>query len=132
MLVCLAMLFIALSIVGVGARSIPSDDAIMPLWDSIAVTTLDIDFDGNTSLVDGTARRQSTVTSIEGTVTVYYYDGGWQYLDSWYGSTTRNSLAVGGEFDAVSGVQYKAVFEVTAYTGNTPESHEMVRTETCP
>lgn len=50
MLVCLAMLFIALSIVGVGARSIPSDDAIMPLWDSIAVTTLDIGFDGNTGL----------------------------------------------------------------------------------
>ena len=42
------------------------------------------------------------------------------------------TLAVGGDFACESGVTYKAVFVVTAYTGTTPETETVEYIEECP
>ena len=59
-------------------------------------------------------------------------DDDWVYVDEWYDCKTRGTLAVGDVFPCVSGVTYKAVFVVTAYTGTTPETETVEYIETCP
>ena len=105
---------------------------ITPLWDNISNMDLIISFDGNEGNARGTLIKQSGVTSVEGTVTVYkLVDGDWIYVDSAYKSTTR-TLGVSVDFVAESGVQYKAVFEGTAYRGDVGESHTITKYATCP
>lgn len=77
--------------------------------------------------------KKTGVTSITGTLTVYENVGeNWIYVDSDSGSTTKRSLAVTVEFDAVSGREYKAVFEVTAYKNDISESDSSVSYKNCP
>jgi len=105
---------------------------VTPLWDNISNMELDISFDGNEGNARGSLTKQSGVTSVEGTVTVYKLVGSdWIYVDSAYKSTTR-TLGVSVDFVAESGVQYKAVFEATAYRGNVGESHTITKYKTCP
>ena len=93
---------------------------------------LDISFYGNEGNATGSLTKLSGVTSVEGTVTVYKLVGSdWVYVDSAYKSTTR-TLFVSVDFVAESGVQYKAVFEGTAYRGDVGESHTMTKYKTCP
>lgn len=105
---------------------------ITPLWDNISNMELDISFSGNEGNATGSLVKQSGVTSSEGTVTVYkLVEGDWEYVDSAYKSTTR-TLAVSVDFVAESGVEYKAVFEGTAYRGDVGESHTVTKYKTCP
>ena len=55
----------------------------------------------------------------------------WIYVASNSGSSTR-TLSVDVEFDAVSGVTYKAVAEVTAYGTGGSESDSVSEVQTCP
>lgn len=114
--------------------ALPPDDGKAELqWTSISFMNVDmvLDADG-TSNATGTARRQSTASSIEGTVTVYKLVGDtWEFVADAYNSTTRVSLGVSVDFEAESGYTYKAEFEVTAYTNGTPESHTATWTEVC-
>ena len=90
-------------------------------------------FDGNEGIVTGVARKQATASKIEGTVYVYKLVGNdWIYVDEWYNSKTRGTLAVEGTFYCESGVTYKAVFVVTAYTGTTPETETVEDIRQCP
>lgn len=113
--------------------ALPPDDGKAELqWTSIGHINVDIVFDGSASQASGMARRQSTASSIEGTVTVYKLVGDtWEFVADAYNSTTRVSLGVSVDFEAESGYTYKAEFEVTAYTNGTPESHTATWTEVC-
>ena len=117
---------------GVNA-ALPRDEAIMPLWTSIYEVEVSLNFSGTTGIPAGIASKQSTASSIEGTLTVYEeVDNEWIEVDSWYKRVTRGTLVVGEDFEATSGVRYKAVFYVVAYTGTTPESETFEIIKTCP
>lgn len=108
-------------------------NAITPRWVSIFSIDLCMSFDGSDGNVSGVAIKQSTATSIEGTVTLYeLVDDEWIYIDEWYNSKSRGTLGVSGDFVCESGVTYKAVFVVTAYTDSTPESETVEYIEQCP
>lgn len=113
--------------------ALPPDDGKAEIqWTSISFMNVDIVFDGSASQASGMARRQSTASSIEGTVTVYKLVGDtWEFVADAYKSTTRVSLGVSVDFEAESGYTYKAEFEVTAYTNGTGESHTATWTEVC-
>ena len=113
--------------------ALPPDDGKAEIqWTSISFMNVDIVFDGSASQASGMARRQSTASSIEGTVTVYKLVGDtWEFVADAYKSTTRVSLGVSVDFEAESGYTYKAEFEVTAYTNGTGESHTATWTEIC-
>ncbi len=113
--------------------ALPPDDGKAELqWTSISSMSVDMVLDGSASEASGVARRQSTASSIEGTVTVYKLVGDtWEFVADAYKSTTRVTLAVSVDFEAESGYTYKAEFEVTAYTNGTPESHTATWTEVC-
>lgn len=114
--------------------AMPPDDGKAEIqWTSIAFMNVDtvLDADGMSNAT-GTARKQSTASSIEGTVTVYKLVGDtWEFVTDAYKSTTRVTLAVSVDFEAESGYTYKADFKVTAYTNGKPESHTATWTEVC-
>lgn len=92
---------------------------------------VNISFYGNEGNARGILIKQSGVTNVEGTVTVYKLIGSyWVYVNSAYKSTTR-TLGVSVDFIAESGVQYKAMFEGTAYRGDVGESHTVINYKTC-
>ena len=113
--------------------ALPPDDGKVELqWTSISSMNVEMAFNGDASNATGTARKQTTATSIEGTVTVYKLVGDtWEFVADAYKSTTRVTLAVSVDFEAESGYTYKAEFEVTAYTNGTGESHTATWTEVC-
>lgn len=108
-------------------------NAVTPRWVSINAIELNMSFDGSYGNALGTASKQSTATSIEGTLTLYkLVDDDWVYMDEWYNSKTRGTLAVTGDFTCESGVTYKAVFVVTVYTGTTAETETVEHIDECP
>ena len=113
--------------------ALPEDNTVEPQWDSISNIAMDLIFSGTEGNATGLARKQSTATRIEGTLTVYkeLSNGSWEMVDQVYGSKTVGTLGLGFYFEGEVGVQYKAVFEVTAYTGSTPESETFERYATC-
>lgn len=113
--------------------ALPKDELVQPLWDSILHMEVVIVYDDGIGTASGLASRQSTASFIEGTLTVYKkVNGQWVFVDDAYNSRSRVSLGVDLDFPAESGVTYKAVFTVTAYTNNVPETHTIYYTETCP
>lgn len=107
--------------------------AATPRWASILSVDLSMVVETSGGEVSGIAIKKVTASKIEGTVTLYRLEGeNWVFVDEWYNSRTKGTLAVVGEFACVSGVTYKTVFVVTAYTDNVPESFTVERTEVCP
>ncbi len=105
---------------------------VAPLWNNISEIDLIVGISGNNGNATGTLIKQPGATRSEGTLTLYRQVGdNWIYVDSAYKSSTRG-LAVNIDFYAESGVQYKAVFEGTAYRGDVGESHTITRYKTCP
>lgn len=101
-------------------------------WSYIQSISVDINFNGTNGSVNCTASRQTSATSIEGTVYLYRYQSNtWVLMDSWHNSTTRKSLPISGTFNAVGGTQYKAVFYVTAHNGNASENASIETVKTC-
>ncbi len=130
--ILLALLMLC-SVCVVGVSALQPEEGIMPLWDSIHYMDMTLTFCDGEGIVGASAARKPTASSIEGTITVYeYVDGEWEYVDSWYKKVTRGSLGMEVYFPAVSGVVYRAVFTVTAYTDNVPESHTTSTSKTCP
>ena len=113
--------------------SAAGDDGIMPLWDSIGDIVTEVSFDGSEGRFSvDVARLFGITTSLEATLTLYkYVDGDWVYMDSISGSSTR-SLSLYKTFEAESGVTYKAVAEVTAYSSAGAETATVDDIETCP
>lgn len=107
--------------------------AIIPRWTSIFSIELCMSFDGSDGNVSGLASKQSTASTIEGTIYLYkLVDDEWIYIDEWYKGHPRGTLAISGDFVCESGVTYKAIFVVTAYTGTVPESETIEYVEQCP
>lgn len=107
--------------------------AVTPRWTSINSIDLQISFDGSDGNASGVATKQSTATKIEGRIYLYeFVDGEWSFIDEWYGSKSRGTLMISAAFDCVSGVSYKAVFVVTAYTGTATETETVEYIDTCP
>jgi hypothetical protein len=105
---------------------------VQPLWTNINTMSVSIAFDGTDGIARGIATRQTGVTSMEGTVTLYkYVSSQWVYVNQWSGSSTGYSLIISGSFTGISGVQYKAVFEVTAYSGGSSETATQTAYKTC-
>ena len=114
--------------------ALPETDTVMPLWDNISSVYSDIGFgaDGIASAT-GSLVRKTGVELTEGTMTVYKNVGGeWVYLTSAYNSATRGTLAVNADFAYESGVEYKSVFNATAYRNGVPESIEKTEYRTAP
>lgn len=108
-------------------------NAATPRWANVHSISLVITFDGSNGNASGVAIKQSTETRIEGTLYLYeLIDDDWEYIDEWYNSKTRGTLAVSGDFTCESGVTYKAVFVVTAYTGTASETETVEYIDTCP
>ena len=133
----LACIFLILTMVCTSSittlAAIPEDNTVEPQWDSILNVTIDLIFSGVEGNTTGVARRQSTATRIEGTLTVYkeLADGTWEFVDQVYGSKTIGTLGLSIDFTGERGVRYKAVFRVTAYTGSMPETETFERYATC-
>ena len=107
--------------------------AITPRWTSIATIDLCMGFDGSHGNVSASIIKQNTATSVEGTVTLYeLVDGEWEYIDEWYNIRNRGTLVISGDFTCVSGVTYRAVLVVTAYTGTIPENETIEYIDICP
>ena len=76
--------------------------AVTPRWVGILSIDLIMGFDGNEGTVSGAASKQSTASKIEGTIYVYKLVGDdWIYVDEWYNSKNRGTLAGGGRLWAI-------------------------------
>ena len=112
-----------------------STDTIMPRWDSISAVDVELSFNdsNNTGTITGYARKKTGATSIEGTLYLYKLEGSdWICIGEWYNCKTVGSLVVSGNFVCESGVTYKGVFEVTAYTNEISETTSVENSRTCP
>ena len=104
-----------------------------PRWVSIFNIDLVLGFDGDIGSAGASASKMSTASRIEGTLYVYErVNGEWVYVDEIYKSKTIGSLGMSIDFDAESGVEYKAVFVVTAYTNGVAETETVEYIKTCP
>lgn len=113
------------------SAQVPDSGIIAPCWSYMEAVDIEFNFFNSTAnlLVE---RRSQVTTKIEGTITVYKKVGNkWIYVASNSGSSTR-TLSVDVEFDAVSGVTYKAVAEVTAYSASGSEPATNSKIATCP
>ena len=96
---------------------------VEPLWDGISTMSLSLTFNDGIGTADGSTRKMPGAQSISGVLTVYQQNGeDWTYITEWSGSKQIGTLAVGGDFTAVQGATYKAVFTVTAYVNGVTET----------
>ena len=127
----LVVLMVCSSSVHIFAAQIP-EDTVSPRWTSIATMDVDMTFVGTQGTVNGVARKQSTAEVITGTLYLYKWNGTrYEYMDEVSGFKTVGTLAVSIDFVAEVGVQYKAVWEVIAYTNDHGEFDSMTYYLTC-
>ena len=110
-----------------------SANEIEPRYTSINTVDCYMVLDSQEGTASGIAMKKSSASSIEGTLVVYKQSGsGWIYIDQAYKSVTRGTLGVSINFAAESGVTYKAVWTVTAYTNGVGETVVIEDIKTCP
>ena len=110
-----------------------SSQKVQPRWTSIFTIELPMTFDGTSGNATGLARKQSTATNLEGVLTVYkLVNDSWIFVGDASGEKPVGTLRLSVDFYAESGVTYKAVFEVTAYTGSAAETETVDYIKTCP
>ncbi len=118
----------------ISAAVINPGEIITPNWAYMNSIEVNIDFSGGTGTAQVDVERIALVTkSLNVTLTVYQKIGSsWIEIGSISDSSTR-SIRVELDFDAESGVTYKAIADVTAYgTSGGSESDTVSRTEICP
>ena len=110
-----------------------SETTVTPRWVSIYSINLNMAFDEYSGVVTAVATKKSGASLIEGTLYLYkLVNGEWVYMNEWYKSKAIGTLGVSGDFISESGVTYKGVFTVTAYTNGVPETETVEYTKTCP
>lgn len=132
--ILLAAVIITTLSLNVCAAVIDPGDIITPNWAYMNRIDVNIDFSSGTGTAQVDVERIALVTkSLNVTLTVYQKIGSsWIEIGSISDSSTR-SIQVELDFDAESGVTYKAVADVTAYgTSGGSESDTVSRTEICP
>lgn len=128
--VCLLLTLMMLCISPIASfAALPEDNTVEPQWIGIADMGVDINFDETLGRATGSARKHSTASKIEAELYVYKQIGedDWQFLGSNSGSKTVGTLVVSVDFAPEVGATYKAVFAVTAYTDNMPETEIIER-----
>ena len=129
-IVCIALTLMMLCVSPVATfAALPEDNTVEPQWVGIFSINLDVNFDETLGRATGAARKHSTASKIEAELYVYKQIGedNWQFLGSNSGSKTVGTLAVSVDFTPEVGATYKAVFAVTAYTDNMPETEIIER-----
>ena len=127
----LVLLMVCSSSIPVFAAQVP-EDTVSPRWTSIWTMHLDMSFVGTQGNAAGTARKQATADEIVGTLYLYKWNGTtYEYMDEVSGYKTVGTLVLSIDFQAEVGVQYKAVFEVVAYTDGHGEFDSMTYYQTC-
>lgn len=111
-----------------------NDIVITPRWNNVSNVYVSLQFYGDAGEATASMDRGNSVTSLEGTLTIYENDNSeWVYVDSITKSTTRTTLNMLLEFDGTSGVEYKLELAVTAYSGTTVmEEITDTKYATCP
>ena len=111
----LALVFCVLTF-SVTVFAATGDDGVAPCYDNISTATIDLAFFDGEGLATASATRQIGTTKMVGIVDIYVKNssGEWDFVTSWSKESTRASLAISGEFTAVRGRTYKAVFTITA------------------
>ena len=134
--ISIALILLALSLLFAvpSYAALPEDNAVMPLWDNISTVISDLVFTSDgVGTASGAVVRKIGVELLEGTMSVYKnVNGEWVLVGSDYNSATRGSLGVDFEFIGEPGVEYKAVFNVTAYRNGVGESVEKIVYRTAP
>ena len=127
----LAIIMLCSVSVPVFAAEVP-EETVSPRWTSISYMSVDMSFVGSAGNALGTARKQSTADVIVGTLYVYKWNGSrYEYIGEVSGSKTVGTLGLSLDFVCESGVQYKAVLSVIAYTNDIGESETIEYFETC-
>lgn len=134
-----AIISLTLVIIMVYSLTVPAfaaqkeDTTVQPRWTSISYMEVLIGFADGTGYVTGVARKQSTASHIVGTLYLYKWNGTeYEYMDEVSGWKTVGTLGLEIAFEAESGVQYKGVLLVVAYTDNVGESETITYYKTCP
>lgn len=128
--VCLLLTLMMLYISPVASfAALPEDNTVEPQWVGIFSISVDINFDETLGRATGITRKHSTASKIEAELYVYKQIGedNWQFLGSNSGSKTVGTLLLSVDFTPEVGATYKAVFAVTAYTNNMPETEIIER-----
>ena len=127
----LVVLMVCSSSMYIFAAQIP-EDTVSPRWTSIANMYVDMSFVGTQGNASAIARKQSTADNIVGTLYLYKWNGTtYEYMDEVSGYKTIGTLGLSIDFVAEVGVQYKAVWEVVAYTDGHGEYDSMTYYLTC-
>ena len=128
----LALLMLSVFVIPSSAAVIP-DETVTPYWNNISSVTVEVSFlNGVGAATVDISRVFGVTTSIEATLSLYkLVNGQWVFMDSTSGSSTR-ALGLELYFDAVSGVTYKAVADITAYSNTEVETETLSDIETCP
>jgi hypothetical protein len=129
-LVCILLTFMLLSISPIAIfAALPQDNMVEPQWIGIADIGVDINFNETLGRATGITRKHSTASKIEATLSVYKQvgDDDWEFLNSGYGEKSVGTLLISVDFTPEVNATYKAVFEVTAYTNNIPETETIER-----
>lgn len=104
-----------------------------PRWVGILMMSVDMHFSGSTGTASGTSRKKSTASHIEGTLYVYKKVGSsWVEVGNTRGSKSVGTLALVVDFACETGVQYKAVLTVCAFTNGISEWETVDCLKTCP
>ena len=128
----LAIIMLCSVSVPVFAAKVP-EETVSPRWTSISYMHVDMSFVGSEGNASGIARKQSTSEVIVGTLYLYKWNGStYEYITEVSGRKTIGTLGLSIDFEAESGVQYKAVLSVIAYTNDIGESERIECFKTCP
>ncbi len=107
----------------VTAFAATGNDGVAPCYENISTATIDIGYFDGVGLVTASATRRIGTTKMAGVVNVYEsVNGEWVFVASFANESTRASLVVSGEFEAVQGKTYKAVYTITAIDATTVET----------
>ena len=133
-----AIISLSLAIIMLCSIPIPTfaaeneETTVTPRWTSIFTMDVDMSFVGSAGNATGSARKQSTASHIVGTLYLYKKVGSsWVYMDEVSGSKTVGTLGLSIDFVCETGVQYKAVLTVVAYTNDIGERESISCLKTC-
>ena len=106
---------------------------VEPRWTSIATMDVALGFVGNEGCATATARKNPSASHIEGTLYVYKKVGSsWVEIGNTWGTKTVGTLGLSVDFVCETGVEYKAVLTVCAFTNGISEWETEEIQRICP
>lgn len=109
------------------------DNIIQPRYASINTLNCSLSFTNGKGVSSGIASKKTTASNIEGRLVIYKQVGSsWVYVDETSNSVSTTILSASLNFTPESNTTYKAVWTVTAYTNEVPETAVVEKIETCP